>query len=996
MKNFYKPTAFVMMSLTFLLYLGNAFSVIAQSGTATVSTDKDDYSPGMYVIITGSGWQPGETVTLHIDEDPKPNTCMLPHDMTAVADPSGKIYNDQMLIKENHLGVTFTLTAEGESSGYTATWIFTDAGLSDVVVTGTSFCPGNSVTIDFNSVSAGAGGAFKNGNIFTAQLSNSLGNFSSPVSIGSISFNGGGSSNSHTIIGTIPSIISAGTGYRIRVVSSDPVTNSPINQTDLTINGSTTIDSSPTNSNNFYGSNASFSVTATGAITYQWEEFNGSWTPLVNGGIYSGVNTSTLTLTKPSVNLSGRKYRVVVTGDCGSVTSDGNATLTVNKKALTAASSVAPKVYDGSPVTGTVSLGTVLGLIGTETLDITPSAADYADANAGIGKATTISYSLADGTNGGLAANYSMADFATTGDITKAPTVTTITINGGPFSYTGSAIEPATVSVTGAGGLNLSPTAVYLNNTNTGTATASYDYAESANHLSSSDSKTFEIGKANATIDVTGYSGVYDGSAHGATGTAEGVLGEALAGLDLGASYTNVPGGTADWTFTDETGNYNDASGSVDIILTKAPTVTTVTINGGPFTYTGSAITPATVSVTGAGGLNLSPTAVYLNNTNAGTATASYDYAESVNHLSSSDSKTFEIGKANATIDVTGYSGVYDGSAHGATGTAEGVLGEALAGLDLGASFINVPGGTAYWTFTDETGNYNDASGSVDIILTKAPTVTTVTINGGPFTYTGSAIEPATVSVTGAGGLNLTPTADYANNVNAGTATASYSYAESANHLSSSDSKTFEIGKANATIDVTGYSGVYDGSAHGATGTAEGVLGEALAGLDLGASFTDVPGGTADWTFTDETGNYNDASGSVDIILTKAPTVTTVTINGGPFTYTGSAITPATVSVTGAGGLNLSPTAVYLNNTNAGTATASYDYAESVNHLSSSDSKTFEIGKANATIDVTGYSGVYDGSAHGATGTAEGVLGEALAGLDLGASFINVPGGTAD
>ncbi|MBN3581698.1 T9SS type A sorting domain-containing protein, partial [Algoriphagus aestuarii] len=46
----------------------------------------------------------------------------------------------------------------------------------------------------------------------------------------------------------------------------------------------------------------------------------------------------------------------------------------------------------------------------------------------------------------------------------------------------------------------------------------------------------------------------------------------------------------------------------------------------------------------------------------------------------------------------------------------------------------------------------------------------------------------------------LTPTADYANNVNAGTATASYSYAESANHLSSSDSKTFEIGKALLTI----------------------------------------------------------------------------------------------------------------------------------------------------------------------------------------------------
>ena len=34
-----------------------------------------------------------------------------------------------------------------------------------------------------------------------------------------------------------------------------------------------------------------------------------------------------------------------------------------------------------------------------------------------------------------------------------------------------------------------------------------------------------------------------------------------LAGLDLGASFTNVPGGTANWTFTDVTGNYNNISG---------------------------------------------------------------------------------------------------------------------------------------------------------------------------------------------------------------------------------------------------------------------------------------------------------------------------------------------------------------------------------------------------------------------------------------------------
>ena len=37
-------------------------------GFATVKTDKDDYAPGQFVTITGSGWQPGETVNLTLHE----------------------------------------------------------------------------------------------------------------------------------------------------------------------------------------------------------------------------------------------------------------------------------------------------------------------------------------------------------------------------------------------------------------------------------------------------------------------------------------------------------------------------------------------------------------------------------------------------------------------------------------------------------------------------------------------------------------------------------------------------------------------------------------------------------------------------------------------------------------------------------------------------------------------------------------------------------------
>jgi hypothetical protein len=49
------------------------------------------------------------------------------------------------------------------------------------------------------------------------------------------------------------------------------------------------------------------------------------------------------------------------------------------------------------------------------------------------------------------------------------------------------------VSVTGAGGLSLTPTATYSNNTHVGTATASYTYSGDSNHYGGSDTKTFLI-----------------------------------------------------------------------------------------------------------------------------------------------------------------------------------------------------------------------------------------------------------------------------------------------------------------------------------------------------------------------------------------------------------------------------------------------------------------------------------------------------------------------
>ncbi|NTW32338.1 MAG: hypothetical protein HGB12_06900 [Bacteroidetes bacterium] len=75
---------------------------------------------------------------------------------------------------------------------------------------------------------------------------------------------------------------------------------------------------------------STFTVTATGGLTYQWQEFIISWNNVANAGVYSNVTTATLTITNPPLIMNTYKYRCIVSGTCTSSTSDGVATLTVN------------------------------------------------------------------------------------------------------------------------------------------------------------------------------------------------------------------------------------------------------------------------------------------------------------------------------------------------------------------------------------------------------------------------------------------------------------------------------------------------------------------------------------------------------------------------------------------------------------------------------------------------------------------------------------------
>ncbi|HEX3235655.1 MAG TPA: YDG domain-containing protein [Gemmatimonadales bacterium] len=104
---------------------------------ATVQTDREDYFPPDTVIVTGAGWEPGETVRLVIQEDASPS--VHPEvSLTTVADDAGHILDQQFAIDSAAIGVRFTLTATGQTSGRTAQATFTDnTGLNSVTILGT-------------------------------------------------------------------------------------------------------------------------------------------------------------------------------------------------------------------------------------------------------------------------------------------------------------------------------------------------------------------------------------------------------------------------------------------------------------------------------------------------------------------------------------------------------------------------------------------------------------------------------------------------------------------------------------------------------------------------------------------------------------------------------------------------------------------------------------------------------------------------------------------
>src|SRR6185436_11572836 len=181
------------------------------------------------------------------------------------------------------------------------------------------------------------------------------------------------------------------------------------------------------------------------------------------------------------------------------------------------------------------------------------------------------------------------------------------------------------------------------------------------------------------------------------------------------------------------------------------------------------------------------------------------------NHTGSDDSATFEITPASTTTVVTcSVSEIYTGLEIEPCSVTVTGANLSLTPAPVYTDNINVGTASASYTYAGDA-NHTGSHDSATFEITPAGTTTVVTCSVSEI-YTGSEIEPCSVSVTGAN-LSLTPAPDYADNINVGTATASYTYPGDANHTGSDDSATFEITPAGTTTVVScPASEVYTGS----------------------------------------------------------------------------------------------------------------------------------------------------------------------------------------
>jgi carbohydrate binding protein with CBM6 domain len=302
----------------------------------------------------------------------------------------------------------------------------TSNSITTGTISGSSFCPGAQISVPYTIT-----GTFGGSNVFTAQLSNSSGSFSSPTNIGTLT-----SASAGTISATLPTgITTQATGYLVRVIGSSPSITGSNSSSTLTIYAQ------PTPSFSVYPGTmtcAGISTTYTtqsGQSAYTWSVPGtvGTDYTITSGGIGTSSNTVTLTW---------------LTG--------GSKTVTVNYQN----SNNCPGANPAS-VTTTVSAPSISGTLSvcaglTTTLTGSPTPAST---NPWVSASTSYATVNSSGVVTGVAAGTSLITYTNNNNCTATATVTVNPVpmfsNGGqpspasPTYYLNGSATPLSVTATG-------------------------------------------------------------------------------------------------------------------------------------------------------------------------------------------------------------------------------------------------------------------------------------------------------------------------------------------------------------------------------------------------------------------------------------------------------------------------------------------------------------------------------------------------------------------
>jgi hypothetical protein len=157
-------------------------------------------------------------------------------------------------------------------------------------------------------VSFNATGTYTAGNVFTAQLSNATGSFASPLAIGSLAETNAGT---HTINVNIPAGQPAGTGYRVRIISSNPSIEGSVNNADLVIHAQPSISAGE---DQLICQGAAVNLSGSGGVAYSWNN------DITNGVSFIPTATNTYTVIGTDANGCTNTDQVtVIVESCASI-----------------------------------------------------------------------------------------------------------------------------------------------------------------------------------------------------------------------------------------------------------------------------------------------------------------------------------------------------------------------------------------------------------------------------------------------------------------------------------------------------------------------------------------------------------------------------------------------------------------------------------------------------------------------------------------------------